>query len=83
MINICANYLRYIICICNEKYKWVQVDNIYDIITNVRLFHMLHIKNGDICGRQNEIVTKRLSEISNASAYELSSATKSSLYRYK
>ena len=28
---------------------WVQIDTIYDIITNVILCHIRHIRNGGLC----------------------------------
>ena len=31
------------------KYMWVQIDTIYDLITNVILCHICHIRNGNIC----------------------------------
>ena len=43
---------------------------------NVPLFHMLNIRNGDICGMQHKIVTKCLYEIITVSAEELSSTNK-------
>ena len=68
MITICVNYLRHIHHISNDKYTWMQLDTIYDLITNVPLFHIPHIKNGDICGIQYEIVNKHFSEIETVSA---------------
>ena len=63
MTIICVNYICQIRHIRNDKYKWIQVDTIYDIIMNIPLCHILHISNGDICGTQHEIMTKRLSVI--------------------
>ena len=31
------------------KYTWVQIDTKYDLIKNVLLCHIRHIRNGDIC----------------------------------
>ena len=54
----------------------MQVDTIYNIITNVILFHILHIRNGDICGIQHEMTTIRLYVINTVSAQELNSTNK-------
>ena len=32
---------------------WMQVDTIYDLIANVLLYNMLHIRKGDICGTEH------------------------------
>ena len=40
---------------------WLQVDTIYNLIMDVILFHILHIKDGDICETEHEIVTKYIS----------------------
>ena len=68
MITICVNSLRHIHHKSNGKYKWMRVDTIYDLIKNVPLLRILRISNGDICGTEHEITTKRLSAISTVSA---------------
>ena len=73
MITIRVKYILPICHIRNDKYKWMQLDTIYDTIVNVPLFHIIHIGNGDICGTQHEIATKRLSTISTIRVYEFSS----------
>ena len=41
----------------------MQVDIIYDLISNVHLCHIHHKRNGDIFVAQYKIMEKRLSEI--------------------
>ena len=60
---MCVNYLCHIRNIMNVKYKWMRVDTIYNIISNILLFHILHIRRGDIYGTQHEIASKLLSVI--------------------
>ena len=51
----------------DDKYKWMGVDTIYDLISNVHLCHIQHIRNGDIFLNQYKIITKRISAINTAS----------------
>ena len=50
IIIICVNSLRHIHHKSNGKYKWMRVDTIYDLITNVILCYIIHIRSCDICG---------------------------------
>ena len=52
----------------NDKYMWIWVYILYDLSMNVLLYHILHIRSGDICTNQHEIAKKRLSKINNVSA---------------
>ena len=54
----------------------MQVDTIYNMISNVNLCHIHHIRNGDIFVTQYKIMKKYISAINTASVYELSSTTK-------
>ena len=73
MITICVNSLFHISNTRNGKYEWMQVDTIYNIITNVPLFHILHIRNSDICGMKHEITRRRLSAITTVITHGLNS----------
>ena len=35
------------------KYMWMWLDTIYDIIKNVLLCHIFHVRNGDIYGTEH------------------------------
>ena len=61
----------------------MQVDTIYNIKLNVLLYHILHIRSGDIYGTESEIVTKTLSVINTVSAYESSSTNNRLICIYK
>ena len=58
MTIICVNYICQIRHIRNDKYKWIQVDTIYNLLAIIILLHILHIRSSDICGTQNETMTK-------------------------
>ena len=58
----------------------MQIDTIYDLIMNVPLFHILHVRSVYICGTQNEIMKKC---INNVSTQELDSTNKRWIYVYK
>ena len=59
------------------------VDTIYDLITNAPLLYIIHIRNGYICGTQNEIMKKLISAIKTVNAYELDLEIKRWIYVYK
>ena len=45
MPTICVNSIYHIRHIMNDKYKWMQVYTIYDIMMNFLLCRILHIRN--------------------------------------
>ena len=54
----------------------MQVDTIYNIITNALLFHVIHIMHGGIFGTERDILKQIISMINTIISYELSSTTK-------
>ena len=54
----------------------MQVDTIYNLISNVHLFHIHHIRNGHIFVTQYNIMEKRIYSINTARDYEIISTTK-------
>ena len=75
--------LRHIRHIRSEKYKRMREDMKYNIITNVPSLNIIHIRNWDICGKQHEIETNRLSDLSTVRAYGIISTTNNLMCKYE
>ena len=89
IISICNKFLRHIIQISNDKYKWIRVHIIYDLILNFHLCYIHHIRNAYIFVTQYMILTKSLSAINNVGVWIKPHASthdmmgKELMYRYQ
>ena len=83
IITICVKFLCHVFRIKNGKYKWMQVDNIYDLISNVHFCHIHHKRGGNIFVTQNKIMTTFLPTINTEILLEINSTNKGWMCEYE